>query len=146
MLQFDSNYFDAGHVAITLMHNNGNFGTCMVEWRVCFLDVFSLQFDLNLYFQICTFWYYYWMYFILVCNLMFSYWYYTLASVISPSVLSHRLLYPFQYITGFDIKIIHQRIQNTCLHASHCHHSSYYHYCNVNFVLFHNGTCYTKSL
>jgi hypothetical protein len=44
------------------------------------------------------------------------------------------------YVMGFDIKIIHQRIQTTRLHASCCH------YCNVDFVLFHNVTCYTNSL
>ena len=38
------------------------------------------------------------------------------------------------YITSFDIRIIHQRIQTTCSHAPHCHH------CNVDFVLFHNVT------
>ena len=41
---------------------------------------------------------------------------------------------------GFDIKIINQRIQTTCLHASHCHH------CNVDFVLFHNVTWYNNYL
>ena len=82
----------------------------------------------------------------------------TLASVMPPFVMSLPLLYPevpgngcaqlnlppchilLSYITGFDIKIIHQRIQTTCLHASYCHH------CNVDFVLFHNVTCYTNYL
>jgi hypothetical protein len=50
------------------------------------------------------------------------------------------------YITGFDIKAIHQRTQTTRSHASHCHHSIYCHYCNLDFVLFHNVKCYTKSL
>jgi hypothetical protein len=43
---------------------------------------------------------------------------------------------------GFDIKIIHQRIQATrsnALHSCHCH------YCNVDFVLFQNVTCYINS-
>ena len=44
------------------------------------------------------------------------------------------------YIMDFDIKVIHQRNQITRSHASHCH------YCNVNFVLFHNVTCYTNPL
>ena len=46
-------------------------------------------------------------------------------------------------IIGFDMNIIHQRIQTTRLHASCCHNC---HYCNVDFVLFHNVTCYTNSL
>ena len=49
-------------------------------------------------------------------------------------------------LLGFDIKINHQRIQPTCLHTSHCHHYSDCHYCNADFVLFHNVTCYTNSL
>ena len=47
------------------------------------------------------------------------------------------------YITSFDMKIIHQRIQHTHSHASCCHRC---HYCSVDFVLFHNVTCYTNSL
>ena len=43
------------------------------------------------------------------------------------------------YITGFDIKIIHQRIQTTCL-------SDYHHYCSIDIVLFHNVTCYINNL
>ena len=42
------------------------------------------------------------------------------------------------------IKIILQRIQTTCLHVSCCHHCNYYHYRNVDFVLFHNVTCYNN--
>jgi hypothetical protein len=42
----------------------------------------------------------------------------------------------FPYITCSNIEINHQRIQTTHLHASR------YHHCNVNFVLFHNVTCY----
>ena len=44
---------------------------------------------------------------------------------------------------GFDIEINRQGIQTTHLQASHCH---YCHYCNVDFVLFHNVTCYIDSL
>jgi hypothetical protein len=44
------------------------------------------------------------------------------------------------YIIGFDINIIHQRIQTTRLHSSRCH------YWGVDFVLFHYVTCYTNSL
>ena len=47
------------------------------------------------------------------------------------------------YITGFDIGIIHRRIQTTGSHSSHCHHC---HYCSVDFVLFYNVTCYTNPL
>ena len=43
---------------------------------------------------------------------------------------------PFPYITGFDMKPIHRRIQTTRSHTSLCH------YCNVDFVLFHNVICY----
>jgi hypothetical protein len=32
------------------------------------------------------------------------------------------------------------------LTLSRCHHCNYYHYCNVDFVLFHNIICYTTSL
>ena len=72
----------------------------------------------------------------------------------SPSVMSLPLLYPktletdvlglkyallvvtFPYdVMSFDIEIIHQKIQATRSHASHCH------YCNDDFVLFRNGTC-----
>ena len=53
----------------------------------------------------------------------------------------------FPYITSLDIKTIHQWIQTTCLHvASRCHHHHYCHQCNVDFMLFHNITCYTNSL
>jgi hypothetical protein len=44
------------------------------------------------------------------------------------------------YITGFDIKVFHQRIQTSRSHASCCR------YYNLDFVLFHNVTCYTYSL
>ena len=47
------------------------------------------------------------------------------------SLLSHSLT----NIMGFEIKVFHQRIQTTHSHASYCH------YCNVDFVLFHNVTC-----
>ena len=40
----------------------------------------------------------------------------------------------------FDTKTIHEIIQPTHSHASHCH------YCNVDFALFHNVTCYTICL
>ena len=51
------------------------------------------------------------------------------------------------YTTGFDIKINHPRIQTTGLHESCCHHDcKHCHYCNVDFVLFHNVTCDTNSL
>jgi hypothetical protein len=49
------------------------------------------------------------------------------------------------YIMGFDVKIIHQRIQTLRLHASHCHRCQYGHYCNVDYVSCHNITCYTNS-
>ena len=55
------------------------------------------------------------------------------------SLLSHFL----SCITDFDIKIIHQIIQTTRPHASRCHHC---HYCSIDFVLFHNVTCYTYCL
>ena len=38
-----------------------------------------------------------------------------------------------------------QRIQTTRSHTSRCHHCQYCHYCTVDFVLFHNFTCYTSS-
>ena len=44
---------------------------------------------------------------------------------------------------GFGIKINHQSIQIIWLHTSRCH---YCHYCNVDFMLFHNVTCYSNSL
>ena len=47
-----------------------------------------------------------------------------------------------RYITCFDIRIIHQRILTTSLHASHCHLC---HYCNVDFMSFHIVTSYTNS-
>ena len=50
------------------------------------------------------------------------------------------------YIMGFDININHQRIQTTRSHASRCHHCNHCHYYNVDFVLFHNVTCYIDSL
>ena len=48
------------------------------------------------------------------------------------------------YDTSFDIQIIHQRMQTIHLHALCCHH--YCEYCNVDFLLSHNVTCYTNSL
>ena len=50
--------------------------------------------------------------------------------------------FPYVYIMGFDIKINHQRIQTTHSHASRCHHCSYCQQCNLDFVVFHNVTCY----
>ena len=51
------------------------------------------------------------------------------------------------YVTGFDIKIIHQRIQITCSYTHYIrHHCHYFHYCNVDIVSFHDVTCYTNSL
>jgi hypothetical protein len=32
------------------------------------------------------------------------------------------------YTMGFDLKVIHQRNQTTCLHATHCHHCHYSHF------------------
>ena len=46
----------------------------------------------------------------------------------------------------FDIEMNHQIIQTTRLHASRCHQSDYWQYSNVDFVLFHNVTCYMNSL
>ena len=46
----------------------------------------------------------------------------------SPSLLSHC---PPIY-SGFDIAVIHERVQTTCLHASRYHHCKYCHYCNVD--------------
>ena len=50
---------------------------------------------------------------------------------------------PLLCIMGFDIEIIHQIIQTTHLHASHCHYCDH---CNVDFVPFHIVTCYIDSL
>ena len=87
--------------------------------------------------------------------------FYTLMYVMSPSIMSLLLLYPktlgngcaqfkfppwchisLLYIKDSNIKLIFQRIKTTFLHPPrwrHCH----CHYCNVDFVLFHNATCYT---
>ena len=85
---------------------------------------------------------------------------YTLTRKISPSIMLLSLSYisksyrtdvlnlnlpPYYhislpYVMGFDIKVIHQRIKTTHSYASHCHYS------NVDFVLFHNVTCYNNSL
>jgi hypothetical protein len=51
---------------------------------------------------------------------------------------------PYTMVSG--IKIIHQRIQIICLHASHCHHCHYCYHCNVDFGLFYNVMCYINSL
>jgi predicted glycosyltransferase involved in capsule biosynthesis len=48
------------------------------------------------------------------------------------------------YIMAIDIKIMNQSIPTTRSYASSCCH--YCHNCNVDFVLFHNVTCYTSSL
>ena len=54
---------------------------------------------------------------------------------------THCLLSRFlPYITSSSIIINHQIIQTTHSHASQ------FHYCNVDFMLFHNVTCYTISL
>ena len=50
------------------------------------------------------------------------------------------------YIMGFDIQVIHQRIQTTRSHASHCHGCTYCHYCNLDVMLFYNVTHCTCSL
>ena len=47
---------------------------------------------------------------------------------------------------GYWHYVIRPRIPTTCSHASCCHHCDYNHYCNVDFVLFHDVTCYTSSL
>jgi hypothetical protein len=47
---------------------------------------------------------------------------------------------------GFNIKINHQINQSTCSHASRCHHCNHCHYYIVDFVLFHDVTCYTNYL
>ena len=89
---------------------------------------------------------------------------YTLNSIISISLMALLFLYPetlrnnvlslnltpdchvsLPYITTFNITRNHQRIQTTRSKASCCHHCNYYHYCNVDIVLFHNVTCYTYS-
>ena len=57
----------------------------------------------------------------------------------SYSLLSHFL--PIHH--GFDIKIIHQRLQSTYSHASRYHHCRY---CNVDFTLFYNVIWYINSL
>ena len=59
-----------------------------------------------------------------------------------PYLLSH--FHPNYH--GFNIKLIHQKIQTTRLHASHCHQYSFCHYCNVHSLLFHNITCYNSYL
>ena len=48
----------------------------------------------------------------------------------SSSLLSHSPL--IYHMSGHSI--IHQRVQTTCLHASHYHHCHYCQYCNVDFV------------
>ena len=88
---------------------------------------------------------------------------YTLTFVMSSFVMSLPLLHPktqghrcvlgfnllpccyisLSYIMVFDIQMIHRRIQTARSHASRCHHC---HDCNVDFVLFHNVTCYTNYL
>ena len=61
--------------------------------------------------------------------------------------ISHLVVaFPIHISRGLDIKVIHQRIQATRSQASHCHHYSCCHYRNVDFVLFHNVTCYINSL
>ena len=47
------------------------------------------------------------------------------------------------YIMGFDIKVIHQRVQTTLSHASRCHPCQC---CNVDFARFHSVTHYASSL
>ena len=75
--------------------------------------------------------------------------------IISPSVMSLLLLYleilgigcfrfgPSSLLShfpivcqGVDVKMNHQGIHTTHLHASRCHHWNYYCYCDVDFVLF----------
>jgi hypothetical protein len=79
----------------------------------------------------------------------------TLISIISPSVMSLLLLYleilgigcfrfgPSSLLSyfplvcqGVDVKMNHQGIHTTHLHASRCHHWNYCCYCDVDFVLF----------
>ena len=50
---------------------------------------------------------------------------------------------PYIMGLGLGLGLIRQRIWTTGLHASHWYHC---HYCNVDFVSFHNITCYTNSL
>ena len=53
------------------------------------------------------------------------------------------------HITDFDILIIYQRIQITLARTALSSLSLiviYHHYCNVEFVLFHNVSCYNDSL
>ena len=57
----------------------------------------------------------------------------------SPSLSSH---FPLTYSNN-NIKVIHQRVQSTCSHAPR---HPYCHYCNADFVLFHNVTCYINTL
>jgi hypothetical protein len=52
---------------------------------------------------------------------------------------------PLSYTSKLDIQIIHHGIQTMCSHSSCCHHCPYYHYCNIDFVLFHSVTGYTNS-
>jgi hypothetical protein len=54
--------------------------------------------------------------------------------------------FPPIYHGFFYIKVNYRRIQTTHLHTSRCHHCEYCHYCNVDFVLFHNVTCYNNFL
>ena len=49
------------------------------------------------------------------------------------------------YIMNFVIEVNHQIIQTKCSHAPRYHHCYQCHYCNVDFALFHNATCYTNS-
>ena len=55
------------------------------------------------------------------------------------------ITFPLPYITNFDIKINHQRIQTTRSHTSHCRHCNYFHYYNVDFMLLHNVKWYIDS-
>ena len=59
-----------------------------------------------------------------------------------PPLLSHFSLIYY----GFRPNISYQRIKTTCWHSSRCHHYHYCHYCNVDFVFFHNVTCFTNSV
>jgi hypothetical protein len=87
---------------------------------------------------------------------------YTLTSLISPSVMSLPLLHSTSLGNGcaqlkspsllWHVPPIHYGVwhwknpsknQTTHSHASHCHHCCY---CSVDFMLFHNITCYTNSL
>ena len=91
---------------------------------------------------------------------------YTLTFVMSPYVMSLPLLIleplgniyvlnlnlphgchiHLSYVMGFDVNMIHKRIQTMQLHALRCHHCQYRHYCNVYSTLFHNVTWYTNLL